>query len=400
MRRLRYLVFLRDILWLAIIGFGGPQVHFALFLDILVQKRRYLSEKDLLELNALCQILPGPSSTQTLTAVGFKIGGPSLAYLTLLVWALPAVSLMTIFALTISIFKANTLSLAFLKLIDPMAVGFLCYAAIKITAIVVKTKMSAGLVILSAVAAYFIRSPWVFPLSVIIGGTISGSLKYKSQPTESAPPPPLRIQWANFWLFWGVLLGAWLLAELSGSSLIRLFVNFYRNGAFIYGGGQVLIPVLFTEFVRFKELMTAEEFLSGYGLAQLIPGPVFCFTAFIGVLSMESYGIWGQLLGALMASAGIFLPGTFSIFFVIRFWDRLKHYRAVRASLEGINATSAGLVIAAAILLTEPHTALPWHLMLIFGTTLILQFTKIPHPFIILGGLVTGIVLQLAGILV
>ena len=73
-QRVRYFIFLRDILLLALTTFGDPQAHLAHFQKILVQKRKYLSEEDLLELNSLCQVLPGPASTQTLIAIGFKIG--------------------------------------------------------------------------------------------------------------------------------------------------------------------------------------------------------------------------------------------------------------------------------------------------------------------------------------
>jgi chromate transporter len=85
-KRVRYYIFLEDVLLLAVSTFGGPQAHLAHFHKVLVDKRKYLTEEDLMEINSLCQILPGPASTQTLTAIGFKIGGPNLAYLTLLVW--------------------------------------------------------------------------------------------------------------------------------------------------------------------------------------------------------------------------------------------------------------------------------------------------------------------------
>jgi chromate transporter len=101
-RKIRYLIFLKDVVVLALTAFGGPQVHFSLFLDRLVYKRAYLTESELLELTALCQVLPGPTSTQTLTAIGFRIGGPNLAYLTLLVWIAPAVLLMTAAGISVS----------------------------------------------------------------------------------------------------------------------------------------------------------------------------------------------------------------------------------------------------------------------------------------------------------
>ena len=131
-KRVRYYIFLRDIFILSISAFGGPQAHFAMFVDLLVQKRGYLSEEDLIELTALCQILPGPTSTQTITAVGFKIGGPNLAYLTLLIWMLPAVTAMTVAAIVISNLQEQEISIEFTKYIQPMAVGFVGYAALRI----------------------------------------------------------------------------------------------------------------------------------------------------------------------------------------------------------------------------------------------------------------------------
>ncbi|MGE4465157.1 chromate transporter, partial [Sphaerochaeta sp.] len=83
--------FLKDVLLCSLGAYGGPEAHFAVFLDHLVSKKHYLSEEELVELLALTSILPGPTSTQTITAVGYKLGGPLLALLTLLVWALPAI---------------------------------------------------------------------------------------------------------------------------------------------------------------------------------------------------------------------------------------------------------------------------------------------------------------------
>jgi hypothetical protein len=60
--RLKHGDFLLDVLILACTSFGGPQVHFALFLDRLVKRRGYLSEEELFEIQALCSVLPGPTS--------------------------------------------------------------------------------------------------------------------------------------------------------------------------------------------------------------------------------------------------------------------------------------------------------------------------------------------------
>jgi chromate transport protein ChrA len=159
-------------------------------------------------------------------------------------------------------------------------------------------------------------------------------------------------------LFISVAILAAIVGAITKWLPIRLFENFYRNGSIIYGGGQALVPLLFTEFVRFKkkQYLSAEEFLSGLALAQVVPGPNFSFTSFIGVLAMRDYGVGGEVLGSFMAAAGIFLPGTFLIFFVYHFWNQLKQYRIVRASLEGINAASTGMIASAAVLLLSNST--------------------------------------------
>ena len=165
------------------------------------------------------------------------------------------------------------------------------------------------------------------------------------------------IKWSNFYLWSGVLILAALAGAFTKFQPILLFENFYRNGSLIFGGGQVLVPYLYTEFVDFKKFLSSEEFLTGYAISQGIPGPTFSIASYVGALSMRELGTSGFFIGGIIGAAGIFLPGIFLIFFVIRFWDQLKAYRPVRAALEGINAVSCGMLIAAAYLLFEPLKA-------------------------------------------
>ncbi|MEQ9168572.1 MAG: chromate efflux transporter [Fulvivirga sp.] len=375
---------------LAVTAFGGPQAHIAMFLDLLVKKRGYLSEEDLIELNALCQVLPGPTSTQTITAIGFRLGGPNLAYLTLLIWMIPAVTIMTIAAITISNLQEQDISIEFTKFIQPMAVGFVAYAAMKISLKVVKSVTAVILMILSMLAALFYPSPYLFPVILVVAGLISSG-KYKAQPIEEKDE--IKIEWANFILWAGVFVLAAVLGGVTKYLPLRLFENFYRNGSLIFGGGQVLIPFLYTEFVEFKGYLSSEEFLSGYALMQSLPGPVFSFCAYVGSLSMRSFGLGGEIIGALAGALGIFLPGAFLIFFVIRFWDGLKKYRRVKASLEGINAASSGMVISAAVLMFLPLEPNYINFGITIGTFLILTFTKLPSPILIIIGLLAGILI-------
>jgi chromate transporter len=390
-KKIRYFIFLRDIFILSVSAFGGPQAHLALMFETMVNKRNYLTEDELIELHALCQILPGPTSTQTITALGFKIGGPNLAYLTLLVWMLPAVSIMITAAIGISTLQERSISIDFTKYIQPMAIGFVTFAAYKISVKVVHTRLAMGLMIIAAVVSYFIKNPLIFPIILLLSGSIT-AFKYKAHPEEA--DKQIKVDWRNFILWAAVLAFFAILGGITRERTVLLFENFYRNGSLIFGGGQVLIPLLYTEFVEFKDYLSSEEFLSGFGIVQALPGPVFSFSAYIGSLAMRDLGVAWQVLGGLIAAAGIFLPGTFLIFFVIRFWEQLKKYRMVKASLEGINAASSGLVIAAAFLLFQPleSDANAIDIAVLIGTFIVLMFTRIPAPFIIVGGLIAGLI--------
>lgn len=415
-QRVRYYIFLKDVLILALTTFGGPQAHLAHFHKILVKKRGYLTDAGLMELNSLCQILPGPASTQTLISVGFKIGGPNLAYLTLLVWILPAVSFMTAAAMLMSSIQQKNWSVEFTRYIQPMAVGFVSYGAYMISLKTVNTKTGIALMIAAAVVSYYIQTPYIYPI-IIIGAGLITSMKFRSQPKETKQR--ISVNWSNLLLWGGVLVVAAALGGITKALPVKLFENFYRNGSLVFGGGQVLAPLLYTEFVEIPEdadgskvsalrsklkekyspkpyhtPISHNEFLSGYAVAQALPGPSFSFAAYIGALSARNYGAGGEIIGALTSAIGIFLPGTFMIFFVIRFWDSLKKYRPVRASLEGITAAAAGLVAASAIILFQPLE----NTFLNFGVTIatfaLLVFTRVPSPLIIVGGLVLGLVLH------
>jgi chromate transporter len=386
-KRIRYFIFLKDVFILAISAFGGPQAHLAMLLNIMVKKRGYISEEELMELYALCQILPGPTSTQTITAIGFRIGKANLAYLTLLVWMLPAVAIMTTAAILVDNYQTKNFSLEFTKFIQPMAVGFISYGAYIIASKMVTTKTAGALMALSAIVTYFISKPAALPIVLVFAGCLT-AFKYKKQEIEVKEK--VKIKWGNFTLWGLVLIAAALLGAFTQDRIVLLFENFYRNGSLIFGGGQVLIPFLNKEFVEFKGYLSSEEFLSGLAMVQAVPGPTFSVSSFVGALSVRDLGLGAQILGGFIAACGIFLPGTFLIFFVIRFWDSLKKYRVVRASLEGIHAASAGMVASAAFLLFEPIDNSVLNVTVVIGTFLLLTYTKIPPPLIILAGLAAG----------
>ncbi|MFN8417326.1 MAG: chromate efflux transporter [Cytophagaceae bacterium] len=397
MKKIRHLIFLKDVLVLSLTSFGGPTAHVALFFKILVQKRAYLSEAELLELNSFCQILPGPASTQTLTAVGFKIGGPRLAFLTLLVWILPAAAFMTFAAILVGSVLSGDINLTFLQYMEPIALGFILYAVYKTINIINKTLISYVIVAISAVLCFFIKTPWMFPIILLVAGSFT-SLNFGKHPKQEKTS--FQIRYANLILYVAIFVGAALLGLILDSKPIRLFENFFRNGSLIFGGGQALIGYFYIEFVQFKKLLTSDEFLTGYAMLQSLPGPVFTFASYIGSLSLREYGLMGQILGGIIGSLGVFLPGTILIFFIAPIWQHIKQYRVVKASFEGINAGNAGIIIATALnifwpMLSLPSSDLMIQIAIVFITAGVLIFTKIPHPILVLLGGLAGFLMAM-----
>lgn len=389
-------LFLRDVLKYTLTAFGGPQVHMALMLRDFVQKRNYLTEEELLELNALCQVLPGPASTQTITAIGYKIGGLWFAILTFLIWLLPSAIMMAIAAILFATYSSKIEVPKLLRIIEPMALGFVAYAGYIFARKVLSDKITIGLAAISLLCSLLLKNPHVFPFMfpglIFLGGYITSKANKNLEERDLGEKLVINVNKKKVAYFFGILilfalLGAIINRTSFFSLPVRLFENFYRNGALIFGGGQVLIPYMYTEFVELKKYLTTQEFLSGYALQQVVPGPVFSFSSFLGGMAMKKGGVGGQLLGSLAAVLGINLPGLILILFIVPFWNDLKKISRIKNSLAGVNAVSVGFVVAAFFLLLKPIGINYLSFGIIITTFCLLRFTKIPAAIIMFCGL-------------
>lgn len=381
--------FLKDVFICSLGAYGGPEAHIGIFIDQLVSKKKYLSEEELIELVALCSILPGPTSTQTIVAVGHKMGGPLLAFLTMLVWALPVLVVMTILSFMYQIFDALEISSQGLKYIGPMAVGFIVVAAFKITKKVVNSWMTGLLMVFAATVTYFVHAPWVFPVLLLFGGitSIVTSTEKDLWNKVTINPP-----WRYLIAFIAFAFGGLFLASVFNNPLIDLFERFYRYGYLVFGGGQVVVPVMYNELVEVTGLLSNSEFLTGYGLVQGLPGPMFSFSAYAGGLSYQEGGVFLQILAAVIGGVGIFLPGLLLIFFVYPVWENLKKIKAIKVSLKGINAVAGGLIAVAAVTLMQKSGFSPDNIMVTAVTVLLLFTKKIPAPLIVVLALALGFI--------
>lgn len=380
-------------------AFGGPQAHIAILLREFVEKRNYVTEDELMELNALAQILPGPSSTQTLIGIAWKVGGTRLAILTFLIWVLPSATVMGMAAISYKMFANHEVVSGVLRFVQPIAVGIVAYATYTFASRFLKTRVSTMLAIGSLLVTLILQNPYAFPILILLGGIISSALETQPQENELrvklfANTNPIKLAYFLGILLAFAALGAVINRSSPFSLPIRLFENFYRNGILIHGGGQVLVPLMYTEFVELKHYLTSSEFLSGYALQQALPGPTFSFTSFLGGMALgnNGFGMWGQILGSIIAVIGINLPGLILILFIVPFWNDLKKITRIKNSLSGINAVAVGFMATATILLVRPFFDDWLAYVIMIAAFILLKFTKIKTPFVILIGVVLGLI--------
>lgn len=384
--------FLADVFVCALGAYGGPEAHMGVFLDQLVVRRKYLTEGELVELLALCSVLPGPTSTQTIVAVGYKTGGPWLALLTMLVWAAPAIAVMTILSFMFSFLDGVGLSRNMLRFIGPAAVGFIAVAAWKIGKKVVVDRLTAFLCLISALITWFFHTPWVFPVLLASGGMVAVAASGEKtlwKRVDLNPP------WIYLFLFFCIAGASLVGAAVFPGSLVSLFEKFYRYGYLVFGGGQVVVPLMYSELVDVYRYMDNTEFLTGYGLVQGIPGPMFSFASWAGALAARSGGRALQAAGGVLGGLGIFLPGLLLIYFVYPVWERLKSIPAIRISLKGIGAVASGLVAVAAFVLAAKNGLTAVNLVATAVTIALLMTKRVPAPFIVALALLSGIFLPL-----
>jgi chromate transporter len=361
--------------------------------NILVNKRRYFSEEELLEVNALCQMLPGPASTQTIIVLTQKKWNVVMAILALLVWILPACSIMTLLVVLFSHFETRAIPTDFFMFVQPMAIGIIAYAGFSLATKLIQNNTTMMIMLLSLLIAASFTTPWTFPLLIIGGAVVTN---FTGKEVKMPVTHQQAIKWHHSWLsiaiFFLVFIATAVLALVTKERPFILFENFFRFGALTFGGGSVLIPQMFEQFVKHRHYLEPTEFLSGLAISQSLPGPSFAFATFTGGMIMKQWGASYTLMGCLIGTVAIFLPGALIAFFIFPIWQFVNTSVFVRRSLEGINAAAVGLVFSAAVILYDNIDFHVINIFVIIVTFLLLQYTKIKAPILVLLALISGIV--------
>ncbi|MES5482058.1 chromate efflux transporter [Bradyrhizobium sp. INPA03-11B] len=329
------LIFLK----LGVTCFGGPIAHIGYFRDEFVTRRRWLAEQAYADLVALCQFLPGPASSQ----VGFSLGLMRAGYLgALAAWT--GFTLPSAIALVLFAFGASGLS-------GPAGAGLV--HGLKLVAVAIVAQAVWGMArslcpdreraSIATVAALMIlaSSSSIAQIGAIVLGAVAGLWFCRAQMangvTHIAMPVSRRAGVAALILFLALLVGLPLLARTWPG--LGLFEAFYRSGALVFGGGHVVLPLL-REAVVTPGWIGDDAFLTGYGAAQAVPGPLFTFAAYLGA-------VIGGVPGAVVGLIGIFVPGILVLLAALPFWDQFRKQPAAQAMMRGVNAAVVGILGAA-----------------------------------------------------
>lgn len=274
-------------------------------------------------------------------------------------------------------------------------------------------KLGVLLALFSCLAAVLINndagispssSQWVFPVTLALGAAITFLDSKRATPFSTYGSPgtgwdaqddemmrrigiPLWVGALIFVAWLGILIAVILLVEVFNveNVYLEIFTVMYRIGSIIFGGGQVVLPLLQDEVV--PAWMTRDQFLQGLGLAQSMPGPLFNFSAYLGA-------VYKGVPGAFVAYCGLFGPGVILIFAAVPFWARLRHNANFKAILKGLNATAIGLVGAACITLWEAAIVDAADAMVFAVALTMATAFSIDAPFCILAGGIVGAILH------
>lgn len=326
--------------------FGGPVAHLGYFHTEFVRRRGWLNEVQFADLVALSQFLPGPASSQVVFGVGMKRAGSFGGVVALSCFTLPSAILMVAFAYGLARWE-NVGSAGWVHGLKVAAVAVVAAAVLGMWRKLCPD-LTRSIVCLSAAAVLLLLPGRWSQVSVILSSAVIGWVLFRHRVSVAGETGDdlkggRRAAVACLIVCALLLVALPMLASSTNSRTLAVLDSFYRSGSLIFGGGHVLLPLLRTEVVP-HGWVSDDAFLAGYGAAQAIPGPLFTFAGYLGVLIFAGPHAW---LGAMGCLLSIFLPACLLVRGAIPFWHRLRSRAWAQAGMRGANAGVVGVLLAA-----------------------------------------------------
>jgi len=362
------------------IAFGGPAAHIALMRREVVERRKWLSEQQFLDLLGASNLIPGPTSTELAIYLGYARAGPMGLVAAGALFILPAMLLVLAFAWGYVRYGSTPQATSLLYGIKPVIIAVIVQAIYALLRPAVKT-WRLGAVVVLALALYLRGLNPLLPLFGLAVFVMVVENRARLAPGGRLlvlPPPP-------------ALPGVAAVAAsgTAGFSLAALFLTFLKIGATLYGSGYVLLAFLRDDFVHRLGWLTDHQILDAIAVGQFTPGPVFTTATFIGYLT-------GRWLGAVAATVGIFLPSFVFVAIVYPLVPRLRASAWTAAFLDGANAAALGLMAAVTWQLAASSIIDPFTAALALVAAVVLIRAQVNSAWLVLGGAVVGLAYKAA----
>jgi chromate transporter len=361
----------RLFLRLGVTAFGGPAAHIAMMHDETVNRRKWLSDQEFLDLVGATNLIPGPNSTEMAIHIGFRQAG----WLGLIVGGCcfigPAMLIVLLLAWVYVRFGALPQAEWLLYGIKPVVIAIVVQALWSLGRKAVKGPTLAAVAIL-VIVLYFLG---INEIILLIAGGLAVTLV------------------SNYRRLWGHTMGILLLPlggvgtlsqVVASHSLLTLFLTFLKIGSVLYGSGYVLLAFLRSDFVLRLGWLTDQQLLDAIAIGQVTPGPVFTTATFIGFLLAGTPG-------ALLATLGIFLPSFIFVAISNPLIPRIRNSPWVSGLLDGVNAASLGLMAAVTWQLGRASLFDPITLLIALASLVLLIRFKINSTWLIAGGALAGL---------
>jgi chromate transporter len=303
-------------------AFGGPAAHIAMMHDEVVRRRRWLSEQRFLDLLGATNLVPGPNSTEMAIHIGYLRAGWAGLLVAGVSFIAPAMLIVLGLAWVYVRYGHTTTGEALLYGIEPVVIAIVVDALVRLG----RTGMRSSRVLLALGAAVFVLYlAGVNELVLLFGSGVLAVLvaaAARGRTMRSVVPM--------------ALLSFTAVVETADVALWRIFAQFLKFGAVVYGSGYVLFAFLRGDLVERLHWITQQQLLDALAVGQLTPGPVFTTATFIGYLL-------GGVAGGVVATLGMFLPGFVFVALLVPVM-RLASRPWARAALDGVNAAAIGLM--------------------------------------------------------
>ena len=330
---------------LGLTSFGGPVAHIGYFREVFVVRRRWMDERGYADLVALCQILPGPTSSQVGIGIGLTKAGLAGAVAAWVGFTAPSAILLIALGYGVIAFD-DAIPAGLLHGLGAVVVAVVAQAVWGMAKTLCPDPPRFTIAVLAAAAALAIGGATV-QVAVIAAGGLVGFLLLRNEPQSASEPtravPVSGIAMASLALFFVLLVFLPVAASTWPSQALALADSFYRSGSLVFGGGHVVLALLKAEVLP-TGWVPEDVFLAGYGAAQAVPGPLFTFSAYLGTVMETPPGGW---IGGLVCLGAIFVPSFLLVIGTLPYWNALSRLEPARQAMLGVNAAVVGLLLAA-----------------------------------------------------